>query len=79
LSVRYDQINAMLLNEFLKEHKKVEEQNCKIQQQETTIAELKKEMQVFVDRLKAQDSKIQKVNAELQLGNAAPRTAANDP
>jgi hypothetical protein len=29
-SVRYEQINAMLLNEFLKEHARVEEQNCKI-------------------------------------------------
>ena len=40
-SVRYEQINAMLLNEFLKEHQKVQEQNGKIQQQEATIAELK--------------------------------------
>jgi uncharacterized coiled-coil protein SlyX len=47
-SVRYDQINAMLLNEFLKEHRKVEEQGgklenqaSKIREQETTIAELK--------------------------------------
>ena len=29
-SVRYDQVNAMLLNEFLKEHKKVEQQDCRI-------------------------------------------------
>jgi len=40
-TVRYDAVNAMLLNEFLKEHKKVQEQNSKIQQQEATIAELK--------------------------------------
>src|SRR4029077_20905784 len=40
-SVRYDQVNAMLLNEFLKEHRKVAEQNSKIQQQEATISELK--------------------------------------
>ena len=32
----------MLLNEFLKEHRKVQEQDRKIQEQETTIAELKK-------------------------------------
>ena len=43
-SVRYEQINAMLLNEFLKEHRKGEEQDWKIQEQETTIAELRSEI-----------------------------------
>jgi hypothetical protein len=38
-SVRYEAVNAMLLNEFLKEHRKVE-------QQETTIAQLKKQIDV---------------------------------
>jgi hypothetical protein len=37
-SVRYDQVNAMLLNEFLKEHKKVETQQTRIESQEETIA-----------------------------------------
>src|SRR6266480_4823377 len=37
-TVRYEQINAMLLNEFLKEHKKVEAQARKVQEQEATIA-----------------------------------------
>ena len=40
-SVRYDQVNAMLLNEFLKEHKKVETQQARIENQEETIARLK--------------------------------------
>src|SRR6266403_677956 len=40
-SVRYDQVNAMLLNEFLKEHRKVAEQACEIEQQRATITELK--------------------------------------
>jgi hypothetical protein len=47
-SVRYEQVNAMLLNEFLKEHRKVEEQNGRlkeqdrrIQEQQATIAQLK--------------------------------------
>jgi len=38
--VRYTAINAMLLNEFLKEHRKVEQQERKLSQQETTIAQL---------------------------------------
>jgi hypothetical protein len=40
-SVRYQQINAMLLNEFLKEHKRVEQQQSRIEAQQATIAELK--------------------------------------
>jgi len=41
LSVRYEQINAMLLNEFLKEHKTVETQNTEIQGLRQSVAELK--------------------------------------
>ena len=40
-SIRYNAITAMLLNEFLKEHKRVEAQQSKIDEQEATIAELK--------------------------------------
>src|SRR4029077_15468612 len=40
-SVRYNAINAMLLNEFLKEHRRGEEQDRRIQEQETTIAGLR--------------------------------------
>jgi septal ring factor EnvC (AmiA/AmiB activator) len=40
-SVRYEYVNAMLLNEFLKEHRKVEEQDHKMQEQEARIAQLK--------------------------------------
>ena len=58
-SVRYEAVNAMLLNEFLKEHRKVQEQ-------ETTIAQLKKGMEAVTARLKEQDSKIQAVNERLE-------------
>jgi len=44
-SVRYEQINSMLLDDFLKEHRKGGDQDCKIQEQETTIAELRSEIQ----------------------------------
>jgi len=53
-SVRYDQVNAMLLNEFLKEHRKVE-------QQEFTITQLKNEIQAIVAHSKEQDSEIRKL------------------
>ena len=70
-SVRYEQINAMLLNEFLKAHKIVEEQQA-------TIAQLRKEMQTMVARLNEHDSKIQRVSDQVQ-GNSpdASRVASN--
>jgi uncharacterized coiled-coil protein SlyX len=40
-TVRYEAVNAMLLNEFLKEHRKVEEQACTVQEQEAAIIRLK--------------------------------------
>jgi anion-transporting ArsA/GET3 family ATPase len=70
--VRYEAVNAMLLNEFLKEHRKVQEQ-------EATITQLKKEMETVVARLKEQDSKIQKVSDQLELRKPAPQVVINNP
>jgi hypothetical protein len=70
-SVRYDQVNAMLLNEFLKEHRKVE-------QQEATIAELKKGMETLIVRSKEQDAKIQKVSDQIEMSRPAPQMTSND-
>ena len=75
-SVRYEQINAMLLNEFLKEHGRREEQDCKIQQQETIIAELKSELKTLVTTVNEQASQLQKVSAQLQINNAATQSIA---
>jgi uncharacterized coiled-coil protein SlyX len=72
-AVRYDAVNAMLLNEFLKEHRKVEEQNCRLLEQETTITQLKREMEAVVARLKQQDAKIQKVSDQIELSKPAPQ------
>jgi hypothetical protein len=68
-SVRYDQVNAMLLNEFLKEHRKVEEQSREILEQRATITELKKGMATVVTELKEQASQIQRVSAQLATVN----------
>jgi len=78
-SVRYSAINAMLLNEFLKQHRKVEEQARQIHQQTATIGELKKTMDTVIARVKEQDSQIQK--ASVQIGIARPMTkiAVNQP
>jgi hypothetical protein len=67
-TVRYDAVNAMLLNEFLKEHRRVQEQAREIQQQKATISELKNGMETVVARLKEQDSRIQKVSAQIEMG-----------
>jgi Chaperone of endosialidase len=79
-SVRYDAVNAMLLNEFLKEHEKAERQTRKIDEQQATIAQLKKdfrmvskqqqkEIQALTEQLKEQAARIEKVNAQVQLSN----------
>jgi hypothetical protein len=69
-SVRYDAVNAMLLNEFLKEHGKVQEQEAiiaevttKAAKQEAMIAELKSGMQALTAMVKEEASQIQMTNA----------------
>jgi hypothetical protein len=71
LSVRYEQINAMLLNEFLKEHRKA-------QQQEATITELKRGIEILTAQFKEQATQIQKVNAQLEISKSAARTVLNN-
>jgi trimeric autotransporter adhesin len=85
MSVRYDAVNAMLLNEFLKEHKafaeqqqKVERQDRKIQEQEATIAQLKSGMEVLTATVKEQASQIQKVSDQLEVSRRAPQMVANN-
>ena len=74
-TVRYEAVNAMLLNEFLKEHKKVQQLEAASAQQrndfEATIAQLKKEIAAVVSRSKNQDEKIQKVSARFELRSPA--------
>ena len=70
-SVHYEMVNAMLLNEFLKEHKKVEEQ-------EATIAQLKEKLQILVAHVQERDSKIQRVNDRVETNKTAPQLVATD-
>src|SRR5947208_7246218 len=71
-TVRYDAVNSMLLNEFLKEHKKVEEQQA-------SIGQLKSEMQTMVAQLKEQAAQIQRVSAQLEVSKRAPQVVTNKP
>jgi hypothetical protein len=71
-TVRYDAVNAMLLNEFLKEHRTVQEQKA-------TIAQLEKGMKTVIARLEEQASQIQKVSARIEVSKAVGQTVLNDP
>src|SRR5262249_36347224 len=68
-TVRYEAVNAMLLNEFLKEHKTVQEQAVTITQQrkdfEAAIAQQQKEIAALTATVKEQATQIQRVRAEL--------------
>jgi hypothetical protein len=67
-SVRYDQVNAMLLNEFLKKHAKVEQLKKDF---ESKIAEQQKQIEALAAGL-------QKVSAQLEMGKPARKMAKND-
>jgi hypothetical protein len=81
-TVRYEAVNAMLLNEFLKEHRRVQEQEATITQLkqdfQSKLAEQQKETQVLAVGLKEQASQIQKVSAQLEMSKAAPRTVVDN-
>jgi len=85
-TVRYDAVNAMLLNEFPKEHRKVEAQERRLDGQEVTITELKltiaqqqKAMEAVTAQLKEQAAQIQKVSAQLEASRPAPQMVLNNP
>jgi hypothetical protein len=70
-TVRYKAVNAMLLNEFLKEHHTVQEQKA-------TIAELKHNFAKQQKQIEALTAALRKVSAQLELSKTAPQMALND-
>jgi hypothetical protein len=78
-NVRYNAITAMLLNEFLKEHKKVEEQQASIAELKSTVAQQQKGMEVLTTQLKEQAAQIQKVSAQLEMNKPAAKVVVNKP
>jgi uncharacterized coiled-coil protein SlyX len=82
-SVRYEMVNAMLLNEFLKEHRKIEKLEATVAQQQKESQSIatrqQKEIEALAATVKEQASQIQKVSAQLELQKAAPRAVANYP
>jgi hypothetical protein len=71
-TVRYEAVNAMLLNEFLKEHRTVQELKSNAARQEVIIAEQQKQ-------IKALTSGLEKVNNRLELNKPAPQVVVNTP
>ncbi len=67
-SVRYEAVNTMLLNEFLKEHKRV-------QSLEATVARQQKSMEELTAQLKKQAAQLQKVSAQLEIVKPATKVA----
>jgi hypothetical protein len=74
-TVRYEAVNAMLLNEFLKEHKTVQQQGATITQQRKDFDAALARQQKQIERLTAE---LQRVNAHLELNNLGPQTVKNN-
>jgi trimeric autotransporter adhesin len=78
LSVRYEQINAMLLNEFLKEHRKVEQQRKDF---EAAIAQQQKQIEALtagLQKVSAQLEASKFATGRIRRGGPAPQTVLND-
>jgi hypothetical protein len=69
-TVRYEAVNAMLLNEFLKEHRKVEEQSSRMERRDRTIAKQEAEIRGLT-------SQLQKVSDQLDSIKSVPRVVAS--
>jgi uncharacterized coiled-coil protein SlyX len=76
-SVRYEAVNAMLLNEFLKEHRNVAEQQTKVAEQESTIAELKTTVAQQQAQIEALAAGLHKVSAAVELNKPTPTQVAD--
>jgi uncharacterized coiled-coil protein SlyX len=84
-SVRYEAVNAMLLNEFLKEHSKVEQQEATIGEVKSTVARhemtMAKQEAIIAQQQKqieALSNGLQKVNDKLELSKPAPQMVGNN-
>ena len=77
--VHYQQINIMLLNEFLKEHKRVEDQQANITELKSLVARQQKGMEILAAHLNAQAEQIRTVTAHLKMTTSTAAVALVDP
>ena len=80
-TVRYEAVNAMLLNEFLKEHCTVQELKSTVAKQEAAILQQKKDFQAIASQqqkqIEALTAGLQKVSAQLEASKPAPQVVNN--
>ena len=81
-TVRYEAVNAMLLNEFLKEHRKMQEQEATITQLKSTVAQQQKDFQATAahqqKQIEALTTGLQKVSAQVEMKRPAPQVVNNN-
>jgi len=82
-TVRYEAVNAMLLNEFLKEHREVQDQKATIVALDSALAQQQKNFQVTAARQQTQidalTAGLQKVSAQVEASRRAQQTVASNP
>jgi uncharacterized coiled-coil protein SlyX len=78
-SVRYDAVNAMLLNEFLKEHRKVEEQQATIAELKSTVSQQQKSFAQQEAQIQALASGLRNVSAQVEISKPTPKVVVNTP
>jgi hypothetical protein len=76
-TVRYEAVNAMLLNEFLKNHRTDQDQARKLQEQEATITQLKASVMQQQKQIEALTATVQKVSDQIALSKPGPHLVAN--
>jgi hypothetical protein len=76
-TVRYDQVNVMLLNEFLKEHRKVQEQEATVAQLKFALAKKETIDAHQQKQIEALTAGLRKVSAQLEANKAAPQVVNN--
>jgi hypothetical protein len=77
-TVRYEAVNAMLLNEFLKEHRKVQEQEATIAQLKSALAKQERVDGEHQKQIEALTAGLQKVSAQIELSRRGSRIVVND-
>jgi len=77
-TVRYEAVNAMLLNEFLKEHRKVQEQDVMIAQVRSTAAKQEATIAQQQKQIEALTAGLQKVSAQIEASKAPPQMVVNN-
>ena len=76
-TVRYEAVNAMLLNEFLKEHHQVQEQGRKLEAQDRQIQEQRAMIAKQQEQIEGLNTGLQKVSAQLEASKPAPQVVNN--